>query len=115
MNVAFLTSGGIAPCLSSSIARMIYTYSKLNKDIKFIGYLHGYKGLLTNKKIIISQKAISNINILYDYGGTFLGNSRVKLTNIDDCISNRYIKEGENPLVVAASQLISDNIDILHS
>ena len=65
MNVAFLTSGGIAPCLSSSIARMIYTYSKLNKDVKFMGYLHGYKGLLTNKKMIISQKAISNINILY--------------------------------------------------
>ena len=35
MKIAFLTSGGIAPCLSSSIDRMIYTYSKLNKDIKF--------------------------------------------------------------------------------
>ena len=33
MKVAFLTSGGIAPCLSSSIARMIYSYSKLKKDI----------------------------------------------------------------------------------
>jgi len=115
MNVAFLTSGGIAPCLSSSIARMIYTYSKLNKNIKFIGYLHGYKGLLTNKKIIISQKAISNINILYDYGGTFLGNSRVKLTNVDDCVNKGYIKKTENPLEVAAGQLLKDKIDILHT
>ena len=90
MKVAFLTSGGIAPCLSSSIARMIYSYSKLNKDIEFIGYLHGYKGLLTGKKIIISKEDISNIEILYDYGGTFLGNSRVKLTNVEDCIIIGY-------------------------
>ena len=45
MKVAFLTSGGIAPCLSSSIARLIYNYSKLDKDIEFIGYFYGYKGL----------------------------------------------------------------------
>ena len=115
MKVAFLTSGGIAPCLSSSIARMIYSYSKLNKDIEFIGYLHGYKGLLTGKKIIISKEDISNIEILYDYGGTFLGNSRVKLTNVEDCIIKGYIKSSENPLEVAANQLLKDKIDVLHT
>jgi len=115
MKVAFLTSGGIAPCLSSSIARMIYSYSKLKKDIEFIGYLYGYRGLLTNKKITISKKAISNINILYDYGGTFLGNSRVKLTNVKDCINKGYIKKTENPLEVAANQLLKDEIDVLHT
>ena len=40
---------------------MIYSYSKLNKDIEFIGYLYGYKGLLNGKKIIIS---LSILNLL---------------------------------------------------
>ena len=115
MKVAFLTSGGIAPCLSSSIARMIYTYSKLNKDIKFVGYLNGYKGLLTGKKIFITEDVISDIEDLYNYGGTFLGNSRVKLTNVEDCINKGYIKKTEKPLEVAANQLLKDKIDILHT
>ena len=75
MKVAFLTSGGIAPCLSSSIARLIYNYSKLDKDIEFIGYLYGYKGLLTDKKILIPSEVGERINSIYDFGGTFLANT----------------------------------------
>ena len=90
MKVAFLTSGGIAPCLSSSIARLIYNYSKLDENIEFIGYLYGYKGLLTNQKIIIPSDIGGKINLLYDFGGTFLGNSRVKLTNVKDCIQGSH-------------------------
>ena len=37
MNIAFLTAGGIAPCLSSSIVSIIKNYNKLNKEYKFIG------------------------------------------------------------------------------
>ena len=114
MKVAFLTSGGIAPCLSSSIARLIYNYSKLDKDIEFIGYFYGYKGLLTDKKILIPSEVGERINSLYDFGGTFLGNSRVKLTNIKDCIQKGYIEKNENPLSVAANQLLKDKVDILH-
>ena len=46
MKVAFLTAGGIAPCLSSTIATLIEEYNKESKNIEFYGYLHGYKGLL---------------------------------------------------------------------
>ena len=53
MKVAFLTSGGIAPCLTSSITRMIYQYNNLDMEIELIGYLHGYKGLLKGKSINI--------------------------------------------------------------
>ena len=115
MKVAFLTSGGIAPCLSSSIARLIYNYSKLDKDIEFIGYLYGYKGLLTDKKIFIPSDEGEKINLLYNFGGTFLGNSRVKLTNIEDCMQKGYIEKNENPLSVAANQLLKDKVDILHT
>ena len=115
MKVAFLTSGGIAPCLSSSIGRLMYNYSRINKNVEFIGYLNGYKGLLTDKKIILPNNLGDQINVLYSFGGTFLGNSRVKLTNKEDCVKKGYIKEDEDPLSVAALQLLNDNINILHT
>jgi len=34
---------------------------------------------------------------------------------MQDCIKNGYIKEGEDPIEVAASQLVKDKIDILHT
>ena len=113
MKIAFLTAGGIAPCLSSSISMLIREYNNKGINCEFIGYLHGYKGLLTDKKIKISNEF--DFDALCDFGGSFLGNSRVKLTNIEDCIKNQYIKKGEIPLEVAANQLKKDEIDILHT
>jgi pyrophosphate--fructose-6-phosphate 1-phosphotransferase len=115
MNVAFLTAGGNAPCLSASIGRLILNYSEMETDIEMIGYLHGYRGLLTGKSLPISQEVMDNAEILYEFGGSPIGNSRVKLTNADDCVKNGYIKDGEDPLKIAADQLIKDNITILHT
>ena len=116
MKIAFLTAGGIAPCLSSSIASLIYNYSEKKSNLEFVGYLHGYKGLLLGKKIKISKDDIlNNIKDIYNFGGTFLGNSRVKLSNVQDCISNGYIDKNEDPLKVASNQLIKDKIDVLHT
>ena len=50
-----------------------------------------------------------------NYGGSPIGNSRVKLTNVADCVSKGYVKDGEDPLKVAADQLIKDKINILHT
>ena len=113
MRVAFLTAGGIAPCLSASIGALVKEYLKSDKTFEFIGYLNGYKGLLKGNKIEISQDI--DFDILNTFGGSFLGNSRVKLTNVDDCVKNNYIKPGETPLQVAANQLKKDKIDILHT
>ena len=115
MRVGFLTAGGIAPCLSASIGHLIKNYSEKDKSIQMIGYLHGYKGLLLGKSMEISKDIIDLYDTLYDFGGTPLGNSRVKLSNVEDCIKNKYVKEGENPLEIAAKQLVRDKIDILHT
>ena len=115
MKVAFLTSGGIAPCLSSSISRLINQYSLLDSKVDLIGYLHGYKGLLKGKSITIPIDIAKKEDLLYTYGGSFLGNSRVKLTNVEDCIKNNYIKQGQIPIEVAANQLIKDEVNILHT
>ena len=114
MKIAFLTAGGNAPCLSSSIGKLIQLYSEKIPSSEMIGYIHGYKGLLKGNSIRIDQSIINNAEILYQYGGTPLGNSRIKLTNIDDCIQKGLVKYGEDPLKVAAEQLVKDQIDILH-
>ena len=115
MKVALLTSGGIAPCLSASIGRLVENYIKKYPNIEIIGYLNGYKGLLQGKKISFPKSIIKNISSFYTFGGSPLGNSRVKLTNIKDCISKGYIKKDQNPLKIAADQLVKDKISILHT
>ena len=115
MKVAFLTSGGLAPCLSSSIAYLIEEYVAIDKTIEFYGYKNGYKGLLKGQKISIPKEMSNHSQDIATYGGSFLGNSRVKLTNINDCIKNEYILDNQIPLEVAANQLKKDQIQILHT
>ncbi len=115
MRVAFLTAGGIAPCLSASIGYLIQFYNDIRNDISFVGYLNGYKGLLTGNSINFPNEIKDNALELLNYGGSPIGNSRVKLTNVADCVSKGYVKDREDPLKVAADQLIKDKINILHT
>ena len=115
MRVAFLTAGGLAPCLSSAIAYLIQEYSKLDIEVDFFAYKNGYKGLLLGDIISIPNSIIDKVDILASYGGSAIGNSRVKLTNVEDCIKNGYVKNNQIPLEIASEQLKKDRIDILHT
>ena len=115
MKIAFLTSGGIAPCLSASIASLIQSYNKTTYNYEFIGYLNGYLGLLKGNSIPLNFKSNEEIENLKKIGGTILGNSRVKLTNTLDCLKNGYVRESDIPLEVAANQLVKDKVNILHT
>ncbi len=115
MKIAFLTAGGIAPCLSAAIGVLIQKYNELAPRAELIGYLNGYQGLLLGNSMTFSQQVKDQAEILLKYGGSPIGNSRVKLTNIKDCVKRGLIREGENPLQVAANQLIKDGVDILHT
>lgn len=115
MKIAFLTAGGIAPCLSSSIGALIESYNNLAPEAEMIGYLNGYRGLLQGKSLRFPEEVKTNYPILYDFGGSPIGNSRVKLTNIDDCVKRGYVRENGDPIKVATNQLIKDQIDILHT
>ncbi|MBT3608150.1 MAG: pyrophosphate--fructose-6-phosphate 1-phosphotransferase [Candidatus Marinimicrobia bacterium] len=115
MKIAFLTAGGIAPCLSSSIGALIEKYNEIAPDAELIGYLNGYRGLLLGNSIEFPDSAKTNFATLYDFGGSPIGNSRVKLTNVDDCVKRGYVLEGQDPLKIAADQLVKDKVDILHT
>jgi len=113
--IAFLTAGGIAPCLSSSIGALIGEYNQLSPDAELVGYLNGYQGLLLGKSMAFPDEVKQRYEILYNYGGSPIGNSRVKLTNVKDCVARGFVEEGQDPLHVAAERLKTDGIDILHT
>ena len=114
MRIALLTAGGLAPCLSASIGSLINNYNQLVPDGKLLGYLNGYKGLLLGRSINIPNTVKEKAEILYSFGGSPIGNSRVKLTNAENCVKLGYVKDGEDPLEVAANQLVKDDVNILH-
>ena len=113
--VAFLTAGGLAPCLSSSIGFLIDEYNKVAPNVEMIGYVNGYMGLLKGESIPVTDEVRKNALILTRHGGSPIGNSRVKLTNVKDCVKRGLVKEGEDPLKVAADQLVKDGVDVLHT
>lgn len=113
--VALLTAGGLAPCLSSAVAGLIERYTELYPDIEIICYRGGYKGLLQGDSIRVTETMRANAGILHDHGGSPIGNSRVKLTNVQDCIKRGLVKAGDDPLKVAAEQLSKDQVDVLHT
>ena len=113
--VALLTAGGLAPCLSSAVGGLIERYTELYPEIEIICYRGGYKGLLLGDSIQVTEEIRANASTLHDHGGSPIGNSRVKLTNVKDCIKRGLVQDGEDPLKVAADQLTKDNVDVLHT
>ena len=113
--VAFLTAGGLAPCLSSSIGFLIDEYTRVAPNVEMIGYVNGYMGLLRGDSIPVTDEVRKRALVLTKHGGSPIGNSRVKLTNVKDCVKRGLVKEGEDPLKVAADQLVKDGVDVLHT
>ena len=113
--VALLTAGGLAPCLSSAVGGLIERYTEIDPSIEIIAYHGGYKGLLLGDSYKITPEIREKAHLLHKFGGSPIGNSRVKLTNVKDCVKRGLVKEGDDPQKVAADQLIKDGVDILHT
>ena len=113
--VAMLTAGGLAPCLSSAVAELIERYAELAPEAEMIGYLDGYRGSAPGSFARRHAGGPRPRHVLHAHGGSPIGNSRVKLTNVADCVKRGLVKEGEIPLQVAAEQLTKDGITILHT
>ena len=113
--VALLTAGGLAPCLSSAVGGLIERYTEMAPEIELIGYRNGYAGLLGADHYPVTDEVRANAHLLHRFGGSPIGNSRVKLTNVADCVKRGLVQEGQDPLHVAAEQLTRDGIDVLHT
>jgi pyrophosphate--fructose-6-phosphate 1-phosphotransferase len=113
--VALLTAGGYAPCLSSAVGALIERYTALLPDVEILAYRHGYHGVLTGSSVVVDASARAFASVLQDYGGSPIGNSRVKLTNAQDLVDRGLIEDGQDPLEVAAERLRTDGVDVLHT
>lgn len=113
--VALLTAGGFAPCLSSAIGGLIQRYTELAPDVEIIAYKNGYQGLLTGDFLPVTDVVREKAALLHRYGGSPIGNSRVKLTNAKDLVKRGLVAEGADPLKVAADRLVADGVDVLHT
>jgi pyrophosphate--fructose-6-phosphate 1-phosphotransferase len=114
-SVALLTAGGLAPCLSSAVGGLIERYTEVAPDVRIIAYLNGYAGLLTGNSAEVTEEVRERAHLLHAFGGSPIGNSRVKLTNVKDCEKRGLVKPGQDPLQVAAEQLSRDGVDVLHT
>jgi len=114
-NVAILTAGGLAPCLSSAVGGLIERYSEIAPELGIRCYIGGYQGLLRGESIEVGPELRRTAHRLHLHGGSPIGNSRVKLTNVADCVKRGLVKEGEDPLVVACDRLVADGVHILHT
>ncbi len=113
--VGILTAGGLAPCLSAAVGGLIMRYTEIDPEIEIICYRGGYKGLLLGDSIKVTPEIREKAFTLLGFGGSPIGNSRVKLTNIKDCVKRGLVKEGEDPQKVAADQLVRDGVQVLHT
>jgi len=113
--VALLTAGGLAPCLSSAVGGLIERYSEVAPDVEIIGYLNGYHGLLSGRHVEVTPEVRAKAALLHKFGGSPIGNSRVKLTNTADLVKRGLIADGQNALQVAAERLVADGVDVLHT
>ena len=113
--VALLTAGGFAPCLSAAVGCLIERYTELAPEVEIVGYRHGYQGLLRGDLLPVTPQVRAGAGLLQKFGGSPLGNSRVKLTNTKDLVKRGLVAEGADPLQVAAERLAADGIDVLHT
>jgi pyrophosphate--fructose-6-phosphate 1-phosphotransferase len=84
INVGMMTSGGLAPCLSSAIAHLIHYWADAKNTGKIAGltirmYKDGYKGLLTGDSFLVPEEVWDQCSALHNLGGSPIGNSRVKV------------------------------------
>jgi pyrophosphate--fructose-6-phosphate 1-phosphotransferase len=113
--VALLTAGGLAPCLSSAVGGLIERYTEIAPEVELIGYRSGYAGLLAGDYLPVTPQVREQAHRLHRFGGSPIGNSRVKLTNVADCVRRGLVREGQDPVHVAAEQLTRDGVDVLHT
>ncbi len=113
--VALLTAGGLAPCLSSAVGGLIERYTDVAPDVEIIAYLNGYHGLLSGNTLDVTPEVRAKAHLLHRFGGSPIGNSRVKLTNAADLVKRGLIAEGQDALKVAADRLVADGVDVLHT
>ena len=103
------------PVFPLPLADLIERYTEVAPETAIWCYVDGYRGLLTGDSLVVTPDVRAGAHLLHQFGGSPIGNSRVKLTNAADCVKRGLVKEGQDPQRVAADQLMRDGVDVLHT
>jgi diphosphate-dependent phosphofructokinase len=87
----------------------------LAPEVEIIAYRYGYQGLLQGDFLPVTPAVRERAAVLHAFGGSPIGNSRVKLTNARDLVKRGLVAEGVDPLQAAADRLTADGVDVLHT
>ncbi|MDR2348206.1 MAG: pyrophosphate--fructose-6-phosphate 1-phosphotransferase [Bifidobacteriaceae bacterium] len=101
--------------MSSAVGGLIERYTELTPASEILIYQYGYYGLLTGDSYLVGAEGRAKAGLLHRYGGSPIGNSRVKLTNAADLVRRGLVGKGEDPLAAAARRLREDRVDVLHT
>ena len=71
---------------------LIQKYTEVDPSIEIIGYINGYHGLLLGNSVQVTQEVRDKAPLLHKFGGSPIGNSRVKLTNVEDCVKRGLVQ-----------------------
>jgi pyrophosphate--fructose-6-phosphate 1-phosphotransferase len=97
------------------VGALIERYTELDPTIRIICYQSGYQGLLLGQSIEVTAEVRAKAALLHKLGGSPIGNSRVKMSNVEDCVKRGLVRAGQDPRQVAADQLVRDGVDVLHT
>ena len=53
--------------------------------------------MLSGEHVKVTEAVRENASVLQLHGGSPIGNSRVKLTNVADCAKRGLVKDGDDP------------------
>lgn len=112
--VALFTTGRVTPGISALIGFLMRRYSERYPDVKILAYIHGFRGLLVDEKVVIGEKEHAAVPLLIAKGGSPIGGSRVRLTNVKNLEDEELIVKGEDPYEKCAINLLKDRVDVLH-
>lgn len=112
VNVGMMTSGGLAPCLSSSVAQLAKYWIQALEEGKIAGltlrmYVDGYAGVLTGHSFVVPESEWKNMEKLNFLGGSPIGNSRVK-------VSHRNRRKDDVSALLLGFQICQDKFSTWH-
>ena len=63
----------------------------------------------------MTDEVRANAHLLHAFGGSPIGNSRVKLTNVEDCVKRGLVSPGRTRCMSPPSSCSRDGVDVLHT
>lgn len=131
--IAIITCGRIAPCFGPAVGGFLQRYGEVlgsshlhnpkhatagsdgRAIVRLIAYRHGFRGLLRGDVIEFGPEHIAAAPLLAAKGGSPIGASRTRLSNMAHLRLRGLIADGDDDAhEVAARRLKADNVAVLH-